>query len=112
MQLGRRKTQGLGNAKRRFERQRRVEFSGGLAEFEKGSRIRPGQIEMNGDFDDAGARMLPVRAVASPAQGKQHRMRRHGRVSYEGHLLAGVEETQPNVIVRAVRCEHEGHFGV
>jgi hypothetical protein len=39
-------------------------------------------------------------------------MRRHGRMSDEGRFLAGIEEAQDEIVIRARWREHECRFGV
>jgi len=56
--------------------------------------------------------MLPANAGAAPAQGQQHGVGRHGRVSYKRRFLVGIEETQPYIVIRAARREHEGDLGM
>ena len=73
----------------------------------EGLPARRRRIDMGRDLDDTRAGELPVGARAAPSQGEQHCMSGHGRVSDEGGFLAGVEEAQANVMVRAVRREHE-----
>ena len=65
-----------------------------------------------GHLDDAGAGVLPAHAGAAPAQGQQHGMGRHRRVSYERRFLVGIEKAQPYIVIRAGRREHEGDFGM
>ena len=44
--------------------------------------------------------MLAANAGAAPAQGQQHGMGGHRRVTHEGRFLARIEETQPDIVIR------------
>jgi hypothetical protein len=46
--------------------------------------------------------MLPATPSAAPSQGQEHRMSRHGRVTHKGRFLAGIEEAQPHIVIRAL----------
>ena len=39
-------------------------------------------------------------------------MGRDGGVTHERRFLARVEEAQPHIMIRCIRCEYECHFGV
>ncbi len=112
MQLSCRQTQCLGDAQRGFERQRSIQFRNRLAKLYEGFRGGHALFDAGRDLDDAGAGMLPVRAGAAPPQGEEHRVGGNGRVPHKRGFLAGIEETQANIVVGAVRREHEGDFGV
>jgi hypothetical protein len=56
--------------------------------------------------------VLAADADGAPSQGQKYHVRRHGRVPDERRLLARIEETQPDIVIRSVGGEHEGHFGV
>jgi hypothetical protein len=64
------------------------------------------------DFEHAGAGFLAANADRAPAQRQEHRVRRHRRVPHEGSFLAGVEETQPHIMVGAIGSEYERDLGV
>ena len=56
--------------------------------------------------------MLSNEAVRAPTEREQHRVGGNGGMSDERRLLARVEESQPDVVVRRGGGEHECHLGV
>ena len=77
-----------------------------------GLGARGSRFDLRADLDDADSAMLAANAERAPAQGQQHGVRRHRGVTHEGGFLARIEETQPHIVIRRVRGEHECHLGV
>ena len=105
----RRELERFGDPQGRLERQRVVQFGHRLAKLDDG--IVP-RVAAHADFDHAGAAGLAQRRRAAPPEGEQHGVRRDGRVPDERCLLARIEETQPDVVIRRVGGAHESGFGV
>ncbi len=75
-----------------------------------GARRLPQFLRAN--LDDAGPGMLAKQAERAPAEGQQHRVGGDGCVTHERGLLARIEKSQPQVVIRCAGGEHEGHLGM
>ncbi len=83
----------------------------GLPKFNPGFRAVCQLLDLCADLDDADAGVLPHGIRAATAEREQHRVGGQGRMSHERRFLPGIEEAYPELMVRAVRREHEGDFG-
>ena len=109
VQLSSGQAQRFGHAQSGFERQRGVQLGHGLTKLDERCVVRAVD---RAHLEDAGPRMLPAHAHAAASEGQQYRMSGNGGVSDERRLLAGVEEAQAHIVVRAGGREHERDFGM
>ena len=75
----------------------------------RGPSAAPGR---GAHLDDTRAARLANHPEPAAAEREQHRVRGEGRVTDERRLLARIEESHAQVVIRRGRGRHEGNLGM